>query len=64
MASILGTNAKRDFEAVLFVDSGGDKDHEAASHHEAHPDISGRLILQDLPAVIDRVSRNPPRISS
>ena len=60
MASILGPNTKRDPEAVLFVDVGGNKGHEAASFHKAHPDITGRLILQDLPPMIDRVSKDPP----
>ena len=61
MASVLGPNAKCDHEAVLFVDVGGSKGHEAISLHEAHPDIPGHLILQDLPSMIDRVSINPPK---
>ncbi len=60
MAKILGPNAKRDPEAVLFVDVGGGKGHEALRLHEAHPDIPGRLILQDLPSMIDRVSHDSP----
>ena len=55
MASILGPDAKCDPEAALLVDVGGNKGHEVASFHEAHPDIPGRLILQDLPPMIERV---------
>ena len=61
MASILGPNAKHDPDAVLFVDVGGSKGHEAISFHAAHPDIPGRLILQDLPSVIDKFTQDPPQ---
>ena len=59
IASILGPNTKTDPEAVLLVDVGGNKGHEVASFHGAHPDIPGRLILQDLPSMIERVRENP-----
>ena len=38
---------------------GGGKGHELANFHKAHPDIPGRLILQDLPIVLDKVRDNP-----
>lgn len=60
MAKILGPDAKRDPEAVLFVDVGGNKGHDAISFHEAHPRLSGRLILQDLQSMIDRLGKDPP----
>ena len=60
MASVLGPNAKRDPKAVLFVDVGGGKGHEARNLREAHPELLGRLILQDLPSMIDRVRDDPP----
>ena len=60
IASVLGTNASTDAEAVLLVDVGGNKGHEIASFHEAHPDIPGRLILQDLPPMIERIRKDPP----
>ena len=60
MASILGPNTKDDTKAVLLVDVGGNKGHEVASFHAAHPAIPGRLILQDLPSMIERVRQNPP----
>lgn len=61
MATVLGSEAKRDSDAVLLVDVGGNKGHEASSFHEAHPDIPGRVILQDLPPMIDRVSKDAPK---
>ena len=61
MASNLGPNAKRDPKAVIFVDVGGGNGHEAISLHESHPEIPGRLIIQDLPSMIDKVKENPPR---
>ena len=33
--------------------------HELANFHKAHPDVPGRLILQDLPIVLDKVRDNP-----
>lgn len=59
-SEILGPEAKRDSDAVLLVDVGGNQGHEVSSFHKAHPDIAGRLILQDLPAMIDRVTAAPP----
>ena len=61
VASILGPNLKRDPKAVLFVDVGGGKGHEARKLREAHPELPGRLILQDLPSMIDRVREDPPK---
>ena len=60
MASVLGPNARRDPEAVLFVDVGGGKGHEARNLREAHPELSGRLVLQELPSMIDRLREDPP----
>ena len=59
--SVLGLNAKRDPEAILFVDVGGNKGHEAVGLHAAYPDLPGRLILQDLSDMIDRVGKDPPK---
>ena len=60
MAGMLGTNGKTDPEAVLLVDVGGNKGHEIKSFHKAHPELPGRLILQDLPPMIERVSKESP----
>ncbi|KAG8528780.1 uncharacterized protein KY384_006468 [Bacidia gigantensis] len=62
MAEILCPAAKRDANAALFVDVGGNWGHEVESFHEAYPDAPGRLILQDLPQTIEKVRReNPPK---
>ena len=59
MASLLGPDVKRDPDAVLFVDVGGSKGHEAISFYTAYPDIPGHLILQDLPSVINKFRKDP-----
>ena len=48
---------KDDADAVLLVDVGGNFGHEAANFHAAHPDHPGRLILQDLPTMIEKVEK-------
>lgn len=60
LAKILGPESKRDSDAVLFVDIGGNWGHEVASFHQSHPDMPGRLILQDLPTMIEKVERKDP----
>ncbi len=60
MATALGPNAKDDPEAVLLVDVGGNKGHELESFQKTHPDVPGRLILQDLPTMIETVKRTGP----
>lgn len=57
MATELGPEAKKEMDAVLLVDIGGGWGHDLQSFHKAHPDVPGRLILQDLPIIVDRVER-------
>ena len=57
MAAQLGPGAKKDPDAVLLVDIGGGWGHDLQSFRKAHPDIRGRLILEDLPIIIDRVDK-------
>ncbi len=54
MASQLGPGAKMAPEAVLLVDVGGGWGHDIQSFHKTHPDIPGRLILQDRPVMIEK----------
>ena len=62
MAERLCGGAKKDADAVLLVDVGGNWGHELAAFHQAHPDVPGRLVLQDLPGMIDKVKKeNPPK---
>ena len=61
MASHLGSGVSRDDQnAVLLVDVGGNWGHELRSFHQAHPEVPGRLILQDLPVMIDKFEGKPP----
>lgn len=55
MADQLGPGADTDPEAVMLVDVGGGWGHDLKSFLKAHPGLSGRLILQDLPIIIDQV---------
>lgn len=47
---IFGTPS--DASAVLLVDVGGNTGHDILGFHKAHPNLPGRLILQDLPTTI------------
>ena len=49
-----------DPNAVLLVDIGGNWGHELQSFHEAHPNTPGRLILQDLPVMIEKFGGKAP----
>lgn len=40
-------------EDVLLIDVGGSTGHDVLGFHKTHPDVLGRLILQDLPATIE-----------
>lgn len=49
-----------DPEAVLLVDVGGNWGHELQSFREANPDVPGRLILQDLPVMTEKLGGKAP----
>jgi hypothetical protein len=55
MADQLGPGADTDSEAVMLVDVGGGWAHDLKSFLKTHPGLSGRLILQDLPIIIDQI---------
>ncbi|OJJ64685.1 hypothetical protein ASPSYDRAFT_140363 [Aspergillus sydowii CBS 593.65] len=44
--------ASLDQEDVFVVDVGGNQGHDLVRFRERHPDIPGKLVLQDLPAVV------------
>ncbi|KAI0401835.1 sterigmatocystin 8-O-methyltransferase [Xylaria palmicola] len=50
-------------DGALLVDVGGGKGHDVLAFHEKHPG-RGRLVLQDLPAVVDRVRGLDPAIEA
>ena len=54
--------AKDDDSAVLMVDVAGGQGHYLETFRRRFPDAKGRLILQDLPHVIDDVQDLNPRI--
>ncbi|KAL9045006.1 MAG: hypothetical protein Q9214_001897 [Letrouitia sp. 1 TL-2023] len=60
MAKLLAPGVKTDGDAVLLVDIGGNKGHDISSFHKAYPNLPGRLILQDLPSMIETVRVDPP----
>ena len=49
------TGVKSDPSAVFLVDVGGNNGHDLQQLKEKFPDIPGKLVLQDLPGVIDGV---------
>lgn len=52
---LLIKGASLDPDAVFLVDIGGNIGHDIAEFHQKHPDVPGRLILQDLPPVIEQI---------
>lgn len=44
-----------DSHSVLLVDIGGGEGHDIQAFHRAFPDTPGRLVLQDLPPVIENI---------
>lgn len=46
-----------DVNAPLLVDVGGGLGHDIAAFHAKFPALPGKLILQDLPAVIENIKR-------
>lgn len=57
---ILGEGLKEDEDAVLLVDIGGNVGHDLIRFKEQYSDLPGRLILQDLPSVIEAAKPKLP----
>lgn len=55
---ILKDVIRDDPEAVLLVDIGGGEGHDIQAFHDAFPTAPGKLVLQDLPLVIDNIKEN------
>ncbi|KAI0160659.1 S-adenosyl-L-methionine-dependent methyltransferase [Xylariaceae sp. FL1272] len=49
-----------DSSTALFVDIGGAQGHQCVGFKAKFPKLPGRVILQDLPAVIEQVNAKPP----
>ncbi|KAI0477477.1 S-adenosyl-L-methionine-dependent methyltransferase [Xylariaceae sp. FL0804] len=54
-AMLLADPATKDPEAALLVDVGGGGGHDIAEFYRRFPHVQGRLVLQDLPEVIDAI---------
>lgn len=54
--------AKLESDAVFIADIGGSIGHDLAEFAKKHPDAPGRLVLQDLPAVLGQISSLDARI--
>lgn len=52
MQSVFGGDSKASSNDVLMVDVGGSSGHDLVGFRSKHPEIPGRLILQDLPEAI------------
>lgn len=50
-------------DATLLVDIGGSVGHDLEEFHKHHPSTPGKLILQDLPAVIGDIKGLDPAIT-
>lgn len=51
------SDAKSDADSVLIVDVGGGPGQELVGLKQAHPQLPGRFVLQDLPITLDRIFR-------
>ena len=58
-ASELASIAHHQKELCL-VDVAGNRGHDIISFREAHPEVSGRFVLQDLPETMSTI-KQPPR---
>lgn len=58
------SDAHQDPNATLMVDVGGGPGQELVRFKERHPDIPGRLVLQDLPLTLQRIEKLPDGIES
>lgn len=59
---ILLQSAKNDPHATLLIDVAGGEGHDISEFHKRYPDAPGRLILQDLPPVIDSIQELTPKV--
>ena len=50
----LGTDARDDEAAIMFVDIGGGMGQEAVALKKRFPDLPGRFVVQDLPQIVSK----------
>ena len=56
-AERLSAKLRQDQGAVLLVDVGGNQGHELCKFQARYPDLPGKLVLQDLPDSLSRISK-------
>ncbi|KAB5513097.1 hydroxyindole O-methyltransferase [Coniochaeta sp. 2T2.1] len=61
---LLVKGADTDPDAVFLVDVGGNTGGDIVKFNEMHPDVPGRLVLQDLPSVVKRVEGLPSKFEA
>jgi hypothetical protein len=52
---LLLDGASKDPESILLIDVAGGEGHDVEALHRAFPNAPGRLVLQDLPPIIDNI---------
>jgi hypothetical protein len=62
ITDVLLKGAENDSDSTLLVDIAGGEGHDIAEFYRRYPDAPGRLVLQDLPPVIDSIKELPPKI--
>ena len=50
---------EQDVDAVSIVDVGGGQGHDLQLFHDRHPDVRGRLVLQELPETLSNLTAPP-----
>ncbi|KAK1143713.1 hypothetical protein N8T08_006113 [Aspergillus melleus] len=55
-------NVRSQTDSVLLVDVGGGPGQEMARFRQRHPEIAGRIVLQDLPLTLNRIEKVPEGI--
>lgn len=53
---ILVQGSYKDVQGVLLIDIAGGRGHDVQAFVRRFPDASGKLVLQDVPAVIDEIT--------
>lgn len=59
---LLNGARKDDPESVLLIDIAGGEGHDIEAFHKSFADVSGKLILQDLPPAIDNIKSLDPAV--
>lgn len=61
---VISKLSSNDIETPVLVDVGGGTGHELVNLIQKYPDLSGRLIVQDITAVIDSITKLPSAVEA